>query len=320
MLKVLRANGLGLVSDFGRFGQQHQGVPVGGVLDPVSFQVGNWALGNRNEDACLELMGQFDLLCSLPCKLLLASRAARFLVNGQQGAPGRVYALREGDLLKILGNSSGGWNIVCVAGGVDVPLVLGSRSTCLPARFGGQHGRALHVGDVLKAGAHSGVAMASKHTLAMPLPKQDAQRGFVLPCLPGPDWDCLGEQVQAAFLQASYTIRSDSGRMGYRLASAGVGMKPRLFQLKSHAVVPGLVQLPPDGQPIVLMSEAQVTGGYPRLAVVPQCALWALAHCFVGQVLRFEMLNWQTWGQLHARHQRMMNAYQHVIECHLDQC
>lgn len=320
MLKVIRANGQALVNDLGRWGYQYQGVPIGGVMDPVSLRVGNWALGNNERDACLELMGQFELLCSAPCKVLLASRGGHVLLNRQQATAGRVYALEVGDVLRILGNSSGVWSMLCIAGGINTPLVLGSRSTCMAASLGGFDGRSVHVGDAIPIGHAAGPTLAKTHTLAMPTPIRTAEPGhaMVVPCLPGLDWDALGTKVQQAFVDQTFTIQADSSRMGYRLCGDGQSMNPPTLLLKSHVVLPGLVQLPPSGHPILLMAEAQVTGGYPRLAVVPECVLWTLAHCVPGSRLRFEMLNWTTWAQLDAKHQRMMKAYRHVIECHLD--
>lgn len=318
MLKIIRANGLGLVNDLGRWGYQHQGVPIGGVMDPVSLRVGNWALGNADGQACLELMGQFELLCSAPCKVLMASRGGRMLINRKQAVAGRVYALEVGDVLYIQGNASGVWSMLCVAGGIDTPLVLGSRSTCLQASLGGLGGRALQVGDSIPIGQVQAPAMADTHTLAMPTPASWLGHTLVVPCLPGPDWETLGTTVQHAFVEQSFSIQADSSRMGYRLLGDRPLLNPSSLSLKSHVVLPGLVQLPPGGHPILLMAEAQVTGGYPRLAVVPQCVIWTLAHCVPGGRLRFEMLNWVTWARLNTRHLRMMKAYRHAIECHSD--
>ncbi|WP_370262503.1 biotin-dependent carboxyltransferase family protein [Limnobacter sp.] len=319
MLKVIKAKGVGLVSDLGRWGHQSQGVPVGGVLDPVALAVGNWALGNQDSAACLELMGQFELLCSEPCLVLMASAGAMFAVNRRAGFAGRVYHLTEGDVLNVQGCAHGLWNILCVAGGVDVPLVLGSRSTCLPARFGGMEGRALLPGDVLPCGQSQGQSLHTRATLAMPGFYIQPRGPLPLPVLPGPEWEALGGAVQQALLGLPYTVVADSGRMGYRLRASGGALTPTSLSVRSHAVLPGLLQWTPQGQPIVLMCEAQVTGGYPRLGVVPSCALWKLAYRVPGQAVQFELVSLEQCLALQAAHERFLSQYRHAIEQHLDQ-
>ena len=117
MLKVVRAQGQGIVSDLGRWGYQHEGVPIGGVLDPFSFGLGNLALGNAVNSACLELMGQFDFVCAKPCQVLFANRGAQALLNNKSVLCGQVLTLQEGDVLRslVLPRSTTPVSMICCA-------------------------------------------------------------------------------------------------------------------------------------------------------------------------------------------------------------
>ena len=315
MLKVVKAQGQGLVSDCGRWGYQHEGVPVGGVLDRFSFAVGNQALGNAENAACLELMGQFDFVCAKPCRVLLANRGAQALLNGRPVLCGQVVHLQEGDLLRTLAPFLGFWNMLCVQGGVDVPLVMGSRSTCAAAGFGGYQGRALQVGDELHAGEIQNNSLRFRGRLAMPLALREEAEALTVHCLAGPEFEALTSHSQTMFSTQIYAMGIQSSRMGYRLE--GVHEKLALKQalsLRSRAVHPGIVQLPPSGQPFVLLSEAQVTGGYPRVASVLSCELWKFAQLGSGQGVHWVIVDLSFAKKLQIKHDKEREIYRHVIQ------
>lgn len=320
MLKLVRAQGQGIVSDTGRWGFQHEGVPVGGVLDSFSYALGNLALGNPQGAACLELMGQFDFVCAKPCRVFLANRGANALVNNKRVWCGVAIDLQEGDLLRTQPPSIGFWNLLCLGGGVNVPLVMGSRSTCIPAGFGGLQGRALLVGDEIHAGrvkAEPPKFQTNKceKRLAMPVANTDSTGCMPIHCLAGPEFQGLTAQSRELFLSQIHVLDLQSSRMGYRLE----GMQGKLefkqsVSLRSHPVHPGMVQLPPSGNPVVLLCEAQVTGGYPRIASVLSCELWKFAQLGLGQGVHWVVVDADSALLLLAGHNRQMEAYHHVIE------
>lgn len=324
MLKVVKAQGQGLVSDAGRWGFQHEGVPVGGVLDSFSFAIGNLALGNSENFACLELMGQFDFVCAKPCRLFLANRGAVAFLNHRVVRSGQVLSLQEGDVFKSQPPGHGFWNMVCVQGGVDVPLAMGSRSTCLSAGFGGLQGRALQVGDEIHAGHEFSAQLKSGVRLALPLADFDSQGRMPIHCLAGPEFSLLDETSRQAFSSQAYRLGVQSSRMGYRLECSDAQLRlSKPCSLASHAVHPGLVQLPPSGHPVVLLSECQVTGGYPRLASVLGCELWKFAQLSTGQVIQWVMVDFEQAERLEQQHLRRLKQYHHMIEsntvkCHVD--
>jgi 5-oxoprolinase (ATP-hydrolysing) subunit C len=315
MLKVVKAQGQGLVSDAGRWGYQHEGVPVSGVLDSFSFTVGNRILGNSDNLACLELMGQFDFVCAKPCRILFANRGAHALLNNKPVASGQVLSLLEGDVVRTKPPGLGFWNMLCVQGGVDVPEMMGSRSTCLAAGFGGFQGRALQVGDEIHAGNCADGPVSSRKRFAMPLAPIDSAGRLLVHCLPGPEFDCLTEHSQKLFVSQGHLLGVQSSRMGYRLEGeqAPLELKSSLT-LRSHAVHPGIVQLPPSGQPVVLLSECQVTGGYPRIAAVLSCELWKFSQLHIGQGVHWVVVDAAQAERLQLRHESELRRYNHVIE------
>lgn len=315
MLKVVRAQGQGLVSDSGRWGYQHEGVPVGGVLDCFSFAVGNLALGNSADSACLELMGQFDFVCAKPCRIFMANRGAQALLNNKPVRCGQVVALQEGDVLRTQPPGLGFWNLICLQGGVDVPMVMGSRSTCLVAGFGGFQGRALQVGDEIHTGPAHTVAVSDRLRIALPLAPINSAGRLVVNCLPGPEYAWLTDESRQVFASQNYHLGNQSSRMAYRLEGeqAPLVLKQALT-LRSHAVHPGVVQLPPSGQPVVLLSECQVTGGYPRIAAVLGCELWKFAYLSSGQGVHWVMVDAAQAKRLQLRHDKELRRYHHVIE------
>lgn len=315
MLKLVKAQGQGLVSDAGRWGHQHEGVPVGGVLDIFSFTVGNWALGNADNAACLELMGQFDFVCAKACRVFLANRGAQALLNNKPALGGQVLQLQEGDLLRTQPPWLGFWNVLCVQGGVDVPLVMGSRSTCIPAGFGGYHGRALRVGDEIHVGESAMPALAPEVRLALPQALCDQSSSLKVHCMAGPEFLALEEASQHAFTTEVFKLAVKSSRMAYRLESSERTLNfQQTISLRSHAVHPGVVQLTPHGEVVVLLADAQATGGYPRIASVLACELWKFAHLGAGQGVHWVVVDAAQATRLQLQHEQETRRYYHVVE------
>ena len=191
--------------------------------------------------------------------------------------------------------SSGVRAYLCVAGGIDVPEMMGSRSTDLKAGFGGYEGRPLKDGDklpVLPADT-SHAPDISKDAVAVKAARwtfDRAQDGTpVMRVLPGPEYDDFLADAQAAFWESDWTLTPNSNRMGFRLQGPELARKKQQSgDLLSHGVVPGVIQVPPSGQPIVLMADAQTTGGYPKIGTVILADQWRLAQIPLGHRIRFE--------------------------------
>ncbi len=279
-LIVREAGLLTTVQDLGRPGWGAVGIPAGGALDPDALRVANILVGNPEGAAGLEitLLGP-ALTARGPIDLAVA--------GGDFGpAPGRVISLHDGETLALRPREAGRGSAraaVAFAGGIDVPELLGSRSTCVVARFGGLHGGPLRTGDVLALGAPCG--LSHDGTSAPPLP---ALPEFTLRVLPGPQAGFFGAGATDLLFSSAYRLRSESNRMGARLAGPVIRGDPEAAgEMASEGTALGAVQIPPDGQPIVLLNERPTTGGYPKIGTVIAADLPLLVRAQPGAAVRF---------------------------------
>jgi biotin-dependent carboxylase-like uncharacterized protein len=277
-IDVLRAGTLCSVQDLGRHGLRHLGISQCGASDTLALQQANLLLGNPAGAAGLELsLGPVQLRFTQASRIALTGVDFCARLQTPEGGDlpvlsGYALALPAGAVLSLTRPAiPGARGYLAVAGGIDVPLVLGSRSTDLKAGFGGHAGRALQAGDRLPVGATASTLITGKRGV----------RGFapthVLRALPGPDYERFTQAAHTGFWLQPWRINAQSNRMGLRLNGAPLAVRSAV-NLLSAGVLPGDVQVPPDGLPIVLGVDCQTTGGYPRIASVIQADLWQLAH------------------------------------------
>lgn len=310
MITVLKPGMLTQVQDEGRWGWQADGVPVGGAMDTWAHRVANLLVGNTgagDDAATLEiLMSGPRLRFEVAATVALTGADLSPTVDGQPVPMGRRLRLRAGAELAFGRRVAGARACLAVAGGLDLPPVLGSRSTFARGGFGGWQGRALRAGDVLPLRTPTAAAAAvaddpsAPFTLGPPcpldllthLPAPEPEACTRVLAVAGEHWPTFSPAAQHAFLAQTWRIGGASDRMGYRLQGPpGTALpKPDLGEMLSEGVALGTVQVPPDGQPIVLMAERQSTGGYPRIAHVASVDLSLLAQLMPGQALRFELV------------------------------
>ncbi|MBF5007208.1 5-oxoprolinase subunit C family protein [Diaphorobacter caeni] len=304
MIEILATGGLTTVQDAGRRGYRRYGVGVGGPLDALAAQVGNLMVGNAVDAAFLEVViFPLRLRFQQATRIAVTGSDAQMEVDGQRCPPWWSVVVQPGQSVTLRAPERGGVAYVCVAGGIDVPLVLGSRSTDLKAGFGGLDGRTLRKGDVLQVA--TGRPSGSKRRYGVlppcagiPAPQAadaqtDAQTGAatVVRVLPAAQWENFGEAIRTRFLSQVWQITPESNRIGMRL-NGDEGLQPeRRVELLSHGIVPGVVQIPPHGQPIVMQCDAQTAGGYPKIATVIEADMWRLAQTPIGGHLRFQSVS-----------------------------
>ncbi|MCE4553544.1 biotin-dependent carboxyltransferase family protein [Roseateles cellulosilyticus] len=280
MIELVKAGPLATVQDLGRIGWRDRGLSRCGALDDLALQAGNLLLGNAPDAAGLEFtLGPATLRFETDTWVALTGTDLDASLDGRPLRPGWRCAVRAGQVLKLAAPRERMRSYVCVAGGIDVPAALGSRSTDLKTGFGGLGGRALRDGDRLPLGTPAR------------LPRRAA--GASLPdwkntvrVLPGPDYADFPAAARTAFGTTDWIVTPQSNRMGYRLSGPAL-MRQRGGERVSHGVLPGVVQVPASGQPIVLLADAQTTGGYPIIAVVIRADLWKLAQLRLGAPMRF---------------------------------
>lgn len=248
------------VQDLGRLGLAHLGVPRAGAVDVPALLRANRLVGNEQSAAALEVTGVGPRLRFEVDATVAVHDVARFVPAGTVLDVGRVpRGLRS---------------YVAVRGGIDAAPVLGSRSTCTLSGLGPPP---LAPGDVLVVGR---ATRGEPRPVAVPpLPVEP-----VLRLVPGPRAHALTPAGHAALIGTVWTVRSDSDRTGVRLAGA-VLERRATAELASEGVVPGAVQVPADGRPVLLLAPP-TTGGYPVVAVVAEADLWLAAQAAPGTTLR----------------------------------
>ncbi len=276
-MKVLMPGLFTTIQDLGRPGHRASGVPLSGAADVVSLRQANRLVGNPDAAACLE----FTLLgpdVAFSEDVVVAVTGGAF--PGWAGE--RAMVVRSGEPLSLGHAVTGCRGYLAVAGGFAVASVLGSRSTFVPARLGGLRGLPLTAGDFVPVGEPVGRATGR---LEAPLAVSRRTSGgpVVLRMIPGEQFSRCGERIWSA----QHTVSSRSDRMGVRMDGPPLGSGEGAGSLPSVAVLPGTVQLPPDGQPIILLADAQTVGGYPVIGHVIAADLPLVAQLRPGDRVRW---------------------------------
>lgn len=296
MIAVQKPGVLASVQDLGRHGQRQLGICPGGALDVLALRLANRLAGNADGAAGLELtMGGCELRFETDTRIALVGGDFGARLDGTPLWPCWSVPVAAGQTLRLAGANAAGakkaglrsW--LAVAGGIDVPPVLGSRSTDLKAGFGGHEGRALRKGDRLALGASTlDAAQRARRPFGLRAPDWGPEEGdaaIALRVMPGPEFEQYTLAARDLLWSERWRITPQSNRMGSRLAGAELKRK-RSGDMLSSAVIPGTIQVPPSGQPIILMGDAQTTGGYPRIGVVIRADLWKLAQAPLNGKLR----------------------------------
>ncbi len=284
-LSVVRPGLLTTVQDLGRWGHQALGVPVAGAMDTRSLREANLLVGNPDAAAGLEvtLLGP-TLRTDAAIAAAMTGADLEVRVDGQRVPVGRVFDVRPGGLVQIGAGQpgAGARAYLAIAGGIETPLVLGSRATHLVSRLGGVAGRALMAGDSLPIGTPPRTPPRRGLVVAPAAPPPDGRLRVVL----GPQDDWFAASTIETFLSAVFTVSARSDRMGFRLE--GPPLTPsRRDELVSEPVAFGAIQVPSGGAPILLMADRQTAGGYPKIATVIAADLPLAGQLAPGAAVRF---------------------------------
>lgn len=293
--EVLDGGPLTTVQDAGRPGLAHFGVSPSGFLDAPSARLANRLVGNPESAALLETTGRGPRLRLLAPPgdasgviVALTGAPAPIWINGHSAEPLRAQMLWPGDVLAIGQVTAGVRSYLAIRGGLLVPEVLGSRSTDLLSQLGPSP---LAVGDELQVGVSD-----------QPVPAADAVPGLRLPpaaggplaaevdVYPGPSQSWFTPAAVRAFATAAWTVSPTSSRVGLRLTGPPLARSDH--ELPPEGMVTGSIQVPPDGQPVVLLNDHPTTGGYPVIAVLCERDLGVAAQAAPGTTIRFRMLNY----------------------------
>lgn len=304
---VVRPGLLTTLQDLGRPGHQHLGVPVNGAMDEISHRLANLLVGNDEQEATLEITLNGPVLEFRTDAVIALCGAGMPGRAGDQDVPWwRPVRVPAGTTMSIGRPEIGCRAYLAVAGGFDVPVLFGSRSTALMGGYGGFRGRALKKGDVLplrapnEAQTPRWVRLLVRHRHGLAYPNWSVSRARMpyrvqpqqVRVLPGRHWQLFSVAAREQLTQALYRVALDSNRMGYRLEGAPLETR-RGGDVLSEGVVMGAIQIPPGGDPIVLMADRQTTGGYPVIGVVPAVDLPVMAQISPGEDVQFRMTTLQ---------------------------
>lgn len=287
-VKVIHPGLLTTIQDLGRFGSQKFGVIVSGAMDSISLRIANLLVGNPEGEGALEIT-LFGTTLQFESDQLVAITGGNLqpTINGKKAPMWRPILIRKGSILKFRSAITGCRAYVAFAGGVKIPEVMGSKSTYLRAAIGGLNGRALQKGDEFTYGYKSKIAMS----FVQQLEKLSSHFSWsvnyseflsfeqtqTIRVLRGSEYERFDQNSQQAFISESYTLTTQADRMGYRLEGKPLCLADK-FELLSEGVTYGTIQVPSNGQPIILMVDRQTTGGYPKIGQVISVDLPLLAQ------------------------------------------
>ncbi|MCP9463553.1 MAG: biotin-dependent carboxyltransferase family protein [Nitrospira sp.] len=287
LIEVIKPGWLTTIQDLGRPGYQQYGMPVAGAMDRFAAIVANRLVGNPDQAAVLECTGQGpELLFQQGTSLAVTGANISPTLNGRAIALWHGINIRQGDRLAFGPRRVGFRCYVAVTGGFDVPVILGSRSTHCPSRTGGLEGRPLRTGDHL---FHRALDQAIDSLVGRRLPPRlipTYDRSVTLRVVLDVRRHLFHESALTVLVNSTYTVAPQSDRTGYRLNGPLLARKETLSFISEGTVI-GALQVPPDGQPILLMVDRQTTGGYPPIATVISVDLPLAAQLGPGDTVRF---------------------------------
>ena len=287
-VKVVIPGPLTTVQDAGRYGYMNSGIGTSGVMDEVSYKKANYLVGNENGEAVLEVTlfgGTMEF--TEDAVIAVTGAAMDVKINEEPIEMYRACQVKAGDVLS-LGMVTVGCRIyVAFAGGVDVPVVLGSRSTNLKCKMGGYEGRALAAGDIFEIGKNGRTYEALKDRIAKP----DVYTSpITVRVIEGPQEEYFTEAGKKTFYNETYTISDQSDRMGYRMEGAPIE-SVNGTDIISDGIALGSIQVPTNGKPIILLADRQTTGGYAKIATVCSFDIPKLVQGKPGDQVRFQKIS-----------------------------
>ena len=308
MIQVKKPGFFSTVQDAGRVGYQQFGVIVSGVMDEVAYRIGNALLQQENAAAIEMTLIGGTFVFTKPTTIALTGGEMNATLNGIGIAMNKAIAIQAGDELACGAIRNGVRGYLCIKGGFDVPVVMDSRSTYLKAGIGGHEGRALKAGDELPYKESASVTQINQVRTA------SFYKEGPIRILEGTEWDRFSKDVQQAFLENAFDISLEADRMGYRIIPKEPIRIDAPFQLISEAVTFGTIQMPPNGEPIILMADRQTTGGYPKIGQVIAADLHRLAQLAPKQSIEFQVVSIDEAEGLYEQTQKSLRSLELLLK------
>lgn len=311
-IEVLHPGLLTTVQDLGRTGYQRFGVSVSGAVDPRSAAVANILAGNPDGEAVLEctVLGP-QLRFDAPAVIAVTGADLGPALDGVPVENYRALRVQAGQTLRFTGPKCGCRAYLAVSGGLDVPEVMGSRSTYMKAKIGGWHGRKLEKGDVLPLRAPGTEPKALENRALAP--EFRGRSEYTLRVVMGPQDDAFTPGGVSAFLSGVYTVTPEFDRMGCRMEGPEIEHNGSA-DILSDGIAFGAVQVPDSGQPIVMLADRQTTGGYTKIANVISADFRILGQLKSGDRVRFEKVSLAAAQEALLAQRASLRLLRHVLD------
>jgi len=328
-LEVVRAGLLSTIQDKGRFGLRHLGIPWAGALCPAWHIVANALVGNAAEAPVIECFeGGLQLqACCQSIRLAIVGCESAILKTGNDAAwkrypPNRTLTLAAGESVH-LSSTGSSRHIVIAVSGINIRTHLGSSSTYAKASLGGLYGESLTSGDQIPISQADSAAKAKRADLQCHLPTELRYLSTQLRAIAGPQFDHFSSAGVNAFLESNYEISSEADRMGVRLNGPVIEHRDsKSKDIVSDAIVPGSIQIPGTGKPIVMLNDAHTAGGYPKIATVISSDLPLLGIQRAGSPCQFKLIDINEAiaikGQIHTLIDQCIGTFTPCIVNELD--
>jgi len=311
-LEVIDVNGLATIQDSGRKGWRRFGVPISGPMDGFAFQAANMLVGNSENEAVIEIgLGDITFRALHDCVISVAGTGYGLSIYVWDFPLWSSYYVRSGWTIRLNKTDDGMWAYLAASGGVQTQPTLGSRSTYLRGRFDGLAGRQLQSGDVVSTGSLS----HSSYELAARTFREEARPAYTqsptIDVVMGPQTRYFTHKSIEIFLSSEYSVSLTSDRMGYRLEGSPLAHRKKT-ELISEGMTFGAIQVPSNGQPIVIMADGPTTGGYPKLGTVASADLPLLVQCVPNKSrIRFRET---TVAKAQKKYRELMKGLGKIVE------
>lgn len=291
--KVIKPGALALIQDNGRVGQHRLGLTTGGPLDPEAFYWANTLLGNPENSSTIELsLGGLVLKAQTDTFISVCGAPMPLTINGKKQPLWMVHAIKQGDTIQLGFTSRGLRTYIAVKNGFSIIPILGSTATVMREKVGGldHHGSSLNAGDILPC---ANITSTADNQYLPETLQPVYNRHVLLRTMPGYQQHLFSREQQRKFFSSYYRVSEHCDRMGFRLN--GNAIKPDKAENKnsmlSEGISLGSIQIPADGQPIILLNDRQTIGGYPKIGTVLSIDLAKLSQLTPGCTVNFEAIS-----------------------------
>ena len=312
-IQIINGGFLTTIQDMGRYGYQETGMSVSGVMDTRAASLANILVGNDTNEAVIEITMMGPTMKFTEDEIIAVTGGdLGAKIDGKPVERYRAVLVKAGQTLSFMGMYGGSRAYIAFAGGLDIPVVMGSRSTNLKSKVGGYEGRKLGTGDEIafRAPASWLPHMAER---VYGLPSYGAKE-WTLRVVMGPQDDCFTDKGINTFLNSTYTISNEYDRMGCRMEGDVIEHKNG-GDIITDGISFGAVQVPSHGTPIVMMADHQTTGGYTKIACVVSVDLPELAQCMPGHTVRFKKIGIEEAQELYCQWRDYLKRLEKELNC-----